>query len=171
MLKALPQYPNPERVLLKIAESAANGGAAADVLPRLQAVVEAAPTSGLAAEARFRMAKMHEAQGENDNAMALYEAAADSNTGDVAARSRFRLAELLEAAARHEDAASNFMRVAILYLHEELSPQALLRAGVAYEAAGKPGQAKKAYEELVRDFASAPAAAQAQEALTRLGGV
>jgi hypothetical protein len=39
------------------------------------------------------------------------------------------------------------MRVAIIYLHEELSPQSLLRAGQAYEAAGKPGQAKKAYEE------------------------
>jgi TolA-binding protein len=170
MLKALPAYPNPERVLLKIAEASEHAGAAADVLPRLQAVVDAAPASSLAAEARFRMAKLHEAQEQPGQAIALYEAAADANTGDVAARARFRLAELLEAEGRHEDAARHFMRVAILYLHQELSPEALLRAGKAYEAAEKPGQAKKAYEELVRDFAESPAAAQARESLARLNG-
>lgn len=170
MLKALPEYPTPERVLLKIAECASHGGEATDVLPRLQAVVDAAPTSSLAAEARFRMAKLYEGQEEVEKAMQYYTAAAEANNGDIGARSRYRMAELLAESDKPDDAAREFMRVAILYLHEELSPSALLRAGQAYEAAQKPGQAIKAYKELVKDFGDSPPAAEAKEALARLQG-
>ena len=133
-------------------------------------MVDAAPDSSVALEARYRMARIHEAKGRAEEAMALYEAASQANSGDIAARSRFRLGEIHEGRGEFEEAARSFMQVAILYLHEELSSKALLRAGAAYEQAGNTAPARKAYEEVLRDFAESPEAAPAQEALTRLNG-
>ena len=101
--------------------------------------------------------------------MKWYEAAANSNSGDIAARSRFQLGVLYERQEDYGKAARSFMRVAILFLHEEMSPESLWRAGQCYEKAEQGEQARKAYEELVADFPESPFAAKAKEALAASG--
>ena len=170
MLKALPGYQYPEKVRLKIAECAEQAGGADDALKKYQAVVDADPTGTPAVEARFRMARLLEAKGDAEKAVALYEAASETNAGDIAAQSRFRLGELYEKQGDFERAARNYMRVAILFLHETLSPESLWRAGQCFEKAGGAGQARGAYEELVKDYPDSDFAAKAREALAKPAG-
>ena len=59
------------------------------------------------------------------------------------------------------------MRVAILFLHDELSPESLWRAGQCFEKAGSREQAKKSYEELVRESPESAQLAKAKEALAK----
>ncbi len=169
MYKALPEYPNPERILFLIAECSDKAGHLEEALTRYQAVVDAVPASGKAAEAKFRMAQILESTQQNDKATALYEAAASANNSEVAARAQFRLAEILEASGDSDKAARSYMRVAILFLDPELSPESLWRAGQCYEKAKAPDQARKAYEELAADYPDHPNTAKAKEALARMG--
>ncbi len=168
LLVAVKGYPNPERVRFKIAECAEQSGDADKALERYQAVVEAAPGSTTAVEATFRMAQLHESREEMERASELYESAANTNNGDVAARARFRLGEIQEGREEYDLAARSFMRVAILFLHEELSPKALWRAGQCFEKAGANERARKAYDEILSDYPESAPAAEAKEALGKL---
>lgn len=168
LLKARPEYPYPDKALFTIAECAEQAGREKEALEKFQAVVDAAPTGSKAVEAKFRMAGLHEKGGNAEKAVELYESAASANVGDIAAQSRFRLGELYEKRGEHERAARNYMRVAILFLHETLSPESLWRAGECFEKAGQPVQARGAYEELVADYPESETAARAREALARL---
>ena len=168
MLKILPDYPYPEKLLFKIAECKEASGAVEEAIAAYAAVEEAAPGGTMAVEARFRMAKLYEQQHDLERARELYEAAAKANSGDIAARARFRLGELYEAEEAWDKAARSFMRVAILFLHPDLSPEALWRAGQAFEHLGSSDQARKAYEEIVRDY---PESARVKEAETALQGL
>jgi TolA-binding protein len=165
LLRSLPNYANPERIRFKIAECREKEGKTEGAIQQYQAVVDTAPSSSKAAEARFRMAGLYESLKDGDKAFALYEQTANSNTGDVAARARFRLGELLEAREEYDQAARSFMRVAILFLHEELSPRALWRAGQSFSKGGSEEQSRKAYEELIADYPDSELAQQARELL------
>ena len=169
MLAGLADYPYPDKVRFKIAECSESAGNADDALLKYQAVIDASPSGAKSVEARYRMAALLEAKNETDKAIALYEAASESNTGDTAAQARFRLGELYEKRGEFERAARNYMRVAILFLHETLSPESLWRAGQCFEKVNGTNQAKGAYEELVKDYPKAEQAAKAGEALARLG--
>ncbi len=168
LLKAFPAYPSPERVRFMMAECSEKANRPDEAIARYQAVVEAAPASGKAVEAKYRMARLHEAKGDTDAALALYEAASVANNGDVAARARFRIGELQEAREDYEKAARSFMRVAILFLHEELSPESLWRAGECYRKLDKLDRAEKAYQEVVTDFPGSPQAEKARAALEKI---
>jgi TolA-binding protein len=168
LLKAKPNYPNPERVRLKIAECAESAERIPDAMAAYQTVVDAAPASAAAMDAKYRMAKLCEGQNKPEDAFKLYEEAANANTGDTAARARFRLGELYEAKNEFDAAARSYMRVAILFMHEELSPESLLRAGQCFEKAGSREQAKKSYEELINDFGKSEQAEKAKAALAQL---
>ncbi|MBN2307939.1 MAG: tetratricopeptide repeat protein [Candidatus Hydrogenedentes bacterium] len=169
MLRAIPDYPNPERVRFRIAECSERAGTARGAIELYGAVVEEAPRSASAVQAKYRMARLHETLNEMDEAMRLYEEAADTNTGDTAARARFRVGELLEAKEDYVGAAKSFMFVAIVFLHEELSPEALWRAGQCREKSGSVDQAKRAYQDVIAEFPDSPQAEKAQARLAELG--
>ena len=161
MLAGLPNYPYPDKVRFKIAECSESAGKADEALQKYQAVIDASPNGAKSIEARYRMGLLLEAKNEPDRAIALYEAASESNTGDTAAQARFRLGELYEKRGEFERAARNYMRVAILFLHETLSPESLWRAGQCFEKVNGTSQARGAYEELVKDYPQAEQAAKA----------
>lgn len=167
MLARSPEYPNPERVLFKIAEAREHGGDAKAALKEYAAVLDAAPRSAVALEAKYRMAKLYETEKKVDEAINLYLAAANANSGDTAARARFRLGEIYEDRGDFAEASRSFMRVAILFLHEELSPESLWRAGQCFEKNGDMPQARKAYREILDDY---PDSAQVGKARARLEG-
>ena len=165
LLRAIPDYPNPERVRLRIGECSEKAGDAQAAIKHYKKVVEEAPRTESAVKANYRMAGLYESLGEGEKALQLYEAAANTNTGEVAALSRFRLGELFEEKEDFDAATRNYMLVAIWLLHEELSPKAHFRAAQCFEKAGKPDQAKKTYRDIVAEY---PDSEQAKEAQTRL---
>ena len=169
LLEANPDYPNPERVRFKIAECREAAGKPSEAIKLYQAVVDLAPRTSAAVDARFRMAKLYEAQNKPKEAFTLYEEAANMDTGDTAARARFRLGELYEEKEELDAAVRSYMRVAILFLHEELSPKALWRAGQCLERSDSVAQANKRYEELIQDYPNSEEAAKAKDALGKLG--
>lgn len=168
MLTAVPTYPSPERILFLIAECSDNLGKVEDALARYQQVIDATPAAEKAVEARYRIALLHEKAGRTDDAIRMLEEAANANAGDVAARARFHLGELHEARGEHDKAARSFMRVAILFLHPELSPEALWRAASNFQKAGSTEQARNAYNELLQDYPSHARAEEAKAALAQL---
>ncbi|MCC6638919.1 MAG: tetratricopeptide repeat protein, partial [Ignavibacteriaceae bacterium] len=161
--------PYGDQVRLKIAECSEQAGDLEQALTQYGAVAEASATTAISTEARWHMARIYEAQGELEKAFEWYEAAANSNSGDIAARARFQLGALHEKQEDWDKAARSFMGVAILFLHEEMSPEALWRAGQCYEKAGHPDQARKAYAELTEDFPESAFAQKAGDALKALG--
>jgi TolA-binding protein len=152
-----------------MAECLEKAGKPDQALAAYEAVIAAAPRSSRAADARMRIAALHEQAGALDKALALYEEVANTSSGEEAAEAGFRVGEMLAAQGDHDRAARSFMRVAILFLHERLSPEALWRAGQSFEAAGKPDQARKAYAEIAADYPDSPRTAEAQAAIARLG--
>ena len=169
LLKAVPAYPYADQVRLKIAECSEQAGDHDEALKQYEAVAEASTATAISTEARWHMARIYEAQGQMEKAFEWYEAAANSNSGDIAARARFQLGALHEKQEDWDKAALSFMQVAILFLHEEMSPEALWRAGQCYEKAGQAEKARKAYAELVEDFPESAFTQKAGEALKALG--
>jgi len=170
LLKAVPAYPYADQVRLRIAECSEQAGDTEKSLEQYRAVAEATTTTAVSTEARWHLGRIHEARGETEKAFEWYEAAANSNNGDTAARARFQLGALYEKQEAWDKAARSYMGVAILFLHEEMSPEALWRAGQCFEKAGQADQARKAYGELSEDFPDSPFAQKAGEALQTLGG-
>jgi len=168
LLQANPEYANPERVQFKIAECAEAAGRTDDALAQYRLVVDTAPRSSVAMEAKFRMAKAHEARGEPDQAFTLYEEVANTSTGVSAAQARFRLGELHEGKQDFDAAARNYMYVVVVFLHEELAPEALWRAAQCYQKAEAPAKARKTFEELARDYPDSPQAGEAKKVLAEL---
>lgn len=169
LIRALPAYPYVEQVRLKIAECHEHSGDLDKALAMYNDVAESSTTTAVSTEARWHMARLYESRGDMDNAFTWYEAAANSNNGEIAARARFQLGVLHEAREEFDKAARSFMGVAILFLHEELSPEALWRAGQCYEKAGQPESARKAYDEILKEFPDSDVAQKAGEALKPLG--
>ena len=169
LLQAVQAYPYAEQVRLKIAECHEHAGDPDKALAMYQGVADSSTTTAVSTEARWHMARIYEARGELDKAIEWYEAAATSNNGEIAARARFQLGVLHESQSEFDQAARSFMGVDILFVHEELSPEALWRAGQCYEKAARPEQAKKAYEVLKSDYPESAFAQKAGEALQALG--
>ncbi|MFO7974602.1 MAG: tetratricopeptide repeat protein, partial [Candidatus Hydrogenedentota bacterium] len=169
LLEAMPEYASPNRVRFRIAECRELAGKNEEALHLYQNIVEQAPKSGEAVEACFRMGKLYEALKQPEKAFEMYQQAANTNTGDTAAQARFRIGELQEAEGEYEAAARSYMRVAILFLHEELSPESLWRAGRCYEEVNALEQAKKAYSEAVAEFPDTEQAKKAKERLDTIG--
>ncbi len=169
LLQAMPGYASPNRVQFKIAECRELAGKTEEALGLYQSIVEGAPKSTEAVESYYRMGALYETMNQPDKAFEMYQQAANTNTGDTAARARFRIGEIQQGKGEFEAAARSYMRVAILFLHEELSPESLWRAGQCYEQANALEQAKKAYIEAVEEFPESEQAAKARERLAALG--
>ena len=161
LLKVSPEYANRQQVRLQVGEAFEQAGQTDAALEAFRAAILVDPDTGLALQAKFKLGKMLEAAGNLDEAVTLYEEASRGADTDTASRAQFRLGELYTAQSKHAEAARAYMRVAILYMHEELSPESLWRAGQAFEQAQQSDDAQKAYNELVTVY---PESAQAVKA-------
>ena len=125
-------------------------------------------TSPLKQLALFHSAEIHTQMKNIEKARVAYLTASEMNTSDIAARSRFQLGRLAQNNEEWDVAARHFMRVAILYFHNELSPKALWHAGQSYEKLNEPDQARSAYQELLLDFPKSTFAERSQQQLRAL---
>ncbi len=164
----LPAYEPMDRVYFMIAEAQEKQGAEQEAIKSYAAVIEAFPSGAFAGESRFRTAQLREKTGDVEGAKAAYLESAESGTGEHGARARYRLGELLEAEEQYVEAARHFMRIAILFFHEELTPNSLFRAAVCFEKSGDRDRAKDALEELLEDYPESPRAADARAKLAAM---
>lgn len=122
----------------------------------------------LQANAYFGKGRALMGVGQWDRALVAFENAIQNADEDyqLAMKARVKIAEVYLQKKAYLEAAKAYMSVAILYDDEKSVPEALLKAGEAFELAGRKAESRKAYEELVRRYANHPAAGQAQQRLT-----
>ncbi|MBI3947226.1 MAG: tetratricopeptide repeat protein [Armatimonadetes bacterium] len=100
-----------------------------------------------------------------EGAIALAGRALPGAQGDDAAEIQFCVGDALAAQRKHAEAATAYLRVAILHPESAWAGDAQLRAGEAFEAAGDGQRAAEVYRALADRYPQSPAAAKARERL------
>lgn len=174
MLTALldfhPEHEHRAGIAFTLARSHEQAGATDAAMAAYQTALEQESEPGRLADTKLRLGGLYEAREDFARARELYEAAANLDGGETSARARFQLAALYESQGAYEDAARNYMRLAILFVHEHLSPEALWRAAHCYRVLENDAQAIGILEELTTDYPESSFARQAQELLRDLQG-
>ncbi len=105
------------------------------------------------------------AQAKDRSARQVFARVIASDGGVLAARARLGLGRLSLAAGDVEAALSEFLKVALLYAHDEEVAEALLLAGECLEAKGDVPKAHEQYREIVKEYPDSSSAAEAQRRL------
>ena len=117
------------------------------------------------AEAELCRGRCLAAQRLERAARAAYERVIDMDEGVLAARARIGLGRMRLDADDPEEALSDFLKVVLLYAHDEEVSEAMFLAGRCLEQMGETNRARDQYRELVNDH---PDSAFAERARTRL---
>ncbi len=165
LLEAYPEHEERAGVAFIIARCFEAAGDMDKAVAAYEAALEQETEATRLAEICFRLGDIHRNREGVERTIALYEQAANLDGGEMSARARFQLAALYEEKGEYENAARNYMRLAILFVHENLSPEALWRAANCYQALQNSGQAKSILDELIRDYPDSSFARQARELL------
>lgn len=158
MQEVLKDYPAPQRLQFRYAECIHNLGKLDEAIKEYQKVVDMAPSSTSATESLYRIAQIYEQTNQISQALEFYERCANNGGSETSARAQFRLSEIYENKGEIEKAGKNYLKVAILFLHPELSPEALWRSGNCYLKINEKENAQRAFKELLDDFPSHPLA-------------
>lgn len=105
-----------------------------------------------------------------DDARQWYQRVTEDHNGPTAARAQMQIGETYFAEGRHEDAIRELVSVDIVYDAPQWASLALYEAGRAAEAAKKPAEARKFYEEVIEKYPDTTAAADAKARLAKLAG-
>ena len=119
-------------------------------------------------QARFGSAWAQENQGRFDEAIAGYRKVIATHQGPTAARAQFQIGECLFAQGKHQEAATEFLRVDILYDVPKWTAAALYEGGRCFEQLRKVGQAREQFAQVIARFADSDWARLAQERLDAL---
>ncbi len=168
LLRKYPDYERAGPASFELASALDKAGRKAEAAKRFEALASGEGANGLGADALVRLAGLHESEGKGDEAIALYEKAANANAGETSVRARFRLGEIYQERKDFTSAARHFMRIAVLYLDDKLTPESLLRAGQCFEQGGDVGQARSVYEELTKQHPESAQAGTARERLAQM---
>ncbi|MCR9247879.1 MAG: tetratricopeptide repeat protein [bacterium] len=117
------------------------------------------------ARARLALGRARFLRGEHDRAEQSYERATRLSEGPLGAEAQFRIGEARQAAGNLQGAVDAFVKLPILYAHEEWVRRGLLGAATVYEQMRQPGKAKRLFEELVSKY---PDSAEGKAARARL---
>jgi TolA-binding protein len=122
------------------------------------------------AEAQLTLGRAREQREELDRAEAAYAAVTHLSEGELAAEAQFRIGEVRRAKGDLDGAVDAFVKLAILYAHEDWVRRALLGAGTTYLQLEQPGKAEKFLRELIERFPESAEAGAAREQLDRMAG-
>jgi tetratricopeptide (TPR) repeat protein len=105
------------------------------------------------------LGKAYLARAEYEKALnALEKALSSSEDPSSNARIRFEIGNINYTAGNYEEAGKQYMMVAILFEDRELSPKALMNAGISFLKAGKKQESEKAFDELLERYPGSPEA-------------
>lgn len=119
----------------------------------------------------FLEARCWERKGRLTDARLAFEkviASPDSAGTELAAQAQWRIGELFFHQERYADAIAAYYKVDSLYEFERWRSAALIQAGKCQELLGQPQQAKKLYQQLIRQFQTNQYASEAKERLSAI---
>jgi len=120
------------------------------------------------AEAELWRGRALAAQKKGRAARAAFDRVVATDKGQLAAEARIGIGRLYEADDRTEEALSEYLKVAVLYAHDDEVAEALYRAGQCLETLGDADKARAQYEELVREHPQSAFVERARKALDRI---
>jgi TolA-binding protein len=142
---------------------------AIDVLAQHLAGAEQAPAADRA-RAHLWLGQARLAAGQHERAEQELVAATRLSEGEVAAQAQFCIGEARRARDDLEGAVDAYVKLSVLYAHEQWVQRGLLEAARCYEKLEQIDKAQRFFAELVERFPDAPATKEAREALQRLRG-
>ena len=104
-----------------------------------------------AAEVRYGLGLIQQSKGQHDEAVKAFEAVIASTQSEVAAKAQLQIGQCRLAQKKYADAVSSFLLVPYTYDYPDLSFAALLEAARAFELDGKPTDAEKLLNKVVKD--------------------
>ncbi|MFO0898177.1 MAG: tetratricopeptide repeat protein [Pirellulales bacterium] len=121
-------------------------------------------------EAWYELGWVRQNQERPDEALPLYEKAAEATNREVGARARFMMGEIYFAKKDHKEAVRQFFKAAYGYNAPRWQADATFEAARCFEVLENVPQAKKSYQELLEKFPQSDKAAAAKQRLEKLGG-
>ncbi|MEM7205281.1 MAG: tetratricopeptide repeat protein [Planctomycetota bacterium] len=120
------------------------------------------------AEANLWLGKARIARQEWDRAEAALQKVTELSEGELAAEAQYRIGEARRARGDLRNAVDAFVKLSILYAHEEWVRRGLLQAGDCYLELEQPAKATRFLAELVERFPDSAEAGVAQQRLKDL---
>jgi TolA-binding protein len=128
------------------------------------------PDLPAASEALFQQGLAQQGLGKNAEALALYQQVIDrAPNEEVAARAQFQIGKLQFDDKQYDAASQSFVKVVYGYSFPRWQAEAAFAAAAVYEAQGKKKEARKAYEDLIRDYPQSDKVAPAKTRADELG--
>jgi TolA-binding protein len=142
---------------------------AIEVLGVWLAAAEQAPAAERAG-AHLWLGRARLAAGQHEHAERELATATRLSDGEIAAQAQFCIGEARRARQDLEGAVDAYVKLSVLYAHEQWVQRGLLEAARCYEKLEQVDKAERFFAELVERFPDAPATKEAREALQRLRG-
>jgi len=168
--QALDEYPRHAtrpKALFRLGLASGELGRWAECERALTELARGAPDFEHRAEAELWRGRALAAQGNARAARAAWNRVLELDRGVLAARARLAIGRAERAAGDGEAALSEFLKVALLFAHEDEVAEALWLAGCTLAEGGDAEQAAEQFEKLVDEH---PETAWAQRARERLSG-
>lgn len=165
MIAAAPGHASALRARLLLGESLVREGRSADAVGQLEAFLAGADGEESAVRARGHLwlGRALAARDQHASAEAAYAKATELSEGEIAAEASYRIGEVRREAGDLAGAAEAFVRVSILFAHDEWVPKGLLEAGRAFEQLGQHEKALRLWTELVERYAKSAEARQIRD--------
>jgi len=119
-------------------------------------------------QAQFGLGWARENQQRYAEAVAAYKELIERHQGPTAARAQFQIGECLFAQGHYDEAARALLKVDILYAYPRWSAAALFEAGRCFTKLNKTAEARKQFEQVVRDHGDTRWARMAQQQLSTM---
>ena len=119
-------------------------------------------------QAQFGLGWARENQKQLDAAITSYKKVIARHQGPTSARAQFQIGECLFAQKKYGEAASELLKVDILYAYPQWSSAALYEAGRCLTKLNKVAEAQKQFEQVAKDYPKSRWATMAQQQLSGL---
>ena len=134
----------------------------------LDSAAEKFPKTTYLPEINYERAWVRQNLGDKEGALKLYEEVTTQTQDVTAARARFMIGEIYFLEKNHAEAVRHFFKAAYGYGYPEWQARSHYEAGRCFEVLGKLDQAKKSYEEVVKNYGKFEEAASAKKRLEEL---
>lgn len=169
LVEEFPDYDQLPNALLRLGETLASVQRWKQSEAAFRQFLERYGDSELWFQARFGVGWAQENRGRLDEAIAAYRSVTSRHQGATAARAQFQIGECLFAKKQFEDAASELIKVEILYGYPEWSAAAIYEAGRCFEQLGESIKARQQFEKVTAEYRDTRWARLASEKLENDG--
>lgn len=166
-----PKHDVTPKALFRLGCALTKLGRHAEAEPVLAELAKNYPAFPQMLEAELVRGDALAALGNARGAEQAYQRVATQDRGVLSARARIGLGKLRMGSGQNESALSDFLKVSVLYAHDDEVGESLLLAGECLEKMGDGERATEQYREVVKRFPQSKHAERARSKLARVSGV